>query len=729
MRKLLLSLLACTLVASTAWAADIDKKKLSASTQQLLHNQATMAASKRAPETQKPISAFVHIASTDAIAQMQNLGVIIDSEFDGFVTARIPANVLNDVIDLPSVTYVNVAEKVTLHSDSARIYTQVYDVLNFTQAARDAGLETAYTGQGVIVGVVDMGIDFRHKAFKDVNGKCRISHAYYNKQLSLQPDTIVNTGEYSHGTHTSSIAAGSSVINDNENATVTVTNEHDRATWGGMAPDAELYLCEATDLRNVDVVNYYKAIADYAYKSGKPCVINSSFGINVGPHDGTGELCAAVNQLTKRNNVIFVKAAGNSNTDKMYTYAKISANSGANILWLNPWGMTCDENSDIDQDQGGYFGVFARTPETRFTVQTHIVDTITGQLMYSSPVYHFDSKYNLNAQDKIEYQKYFNGYINVQMAYDINNGKYYSYLRPVYIAGDDDTGDFYKEDAPNFAVITTILPENDNDEFYIDAWANYTSFGDNNTISTSKLAGFTTTPASDDCCVGTEDLTMSYISVGAYITRLQEWTYGNDPVTLKEKLGDIAFFSSYSDPNYGPLSNTDDAMSRPDVAAPGYWIVAAVPRKSNDSFVNTDAQNPYACNAGTSMASPVVTGIVALWMQVAQANGIELNTDSIRHIINVTGDHDQFTNDADGTYKVVFGPGGKINALKGIAYILNRAAEQSSVTETTLPDKPIASVRYVTLDGKTSTTPFPGVNLIVTRFTDGTEHVTKQILP
>jgi len=134
---------------------------------------------------------------------------------------------------------------------------------------------------------------------------------------------------------------------------------------------------------------------------------------------------------------------------------------------------------------------------------------------------------------------------------------------------------------------------------------------------------------------------------------------------------------------------------------------------------------------GTSMSCPVVSGIIALWLQAAKANDLSLGVDDIRSIIEKTADKDEFTNDADGNPVPAFGPNGKINAVKGIVEILNMAAEKAAINQPDADEtaKPIKEVFYVNLNGSMSKSPFTGeVNLKVTRYTDDTESVVK-IMP
>jgi subtilisin family serine protease len=85
-------------------------------------------------------------------------------------------------------------------------------------------------------------------------------------------------------------------------------------------------------------------------------------------------------------------------------------------------------------------------------------------------------------------------------------------------------------------------------------------------------------------------------------------------------LGKIAYFSSR-----GP---TRDGRLKPEVVAPGYYVLG--PEKGT---------NDYILMAGTSMASPVVAGLVAL---ILEANP-NLNVDEVRGILSSQALSDGFT--------------------------------------------------------------------------------------
>ena len=86
-------------------------------------------------------------------------------------------------------------------------------------------------------------------------------------------------------------------------------------------------------------------------------------------------------------------------------------------------------------------------------------------------------------------------------------------------------------------------------------------------------------------------------------------------------------------------------------------------------------ENWYLFTQGTSMSAPVVTGIVALWMQ---ANP-ELTANEIINIIKETSDNDDWTTDLENipSHNKVQAGYGKINCLKGLKKITGATAIES----------------------------------------------------
>ena len=75
----------------------------------------------------------------------------------------------------------------------------------------------------------------------------------------------------------------------------------------------------------------------------------------------------------------------------------------------------------------------------------------------------------------------------------------------------------------------------------------------------------------------------------------------------------------------------------------------------------------YGRMSGTSMATPMVAGIVALWMQAATECGKVLSLSEVKQIMKETAIKDWWV--TDGPNATHFG-NGKIDALAGIKYIL-----------------------------------------------------------
>ena len=223
--------------------------------------------------------------NTALVNRLKSAGVQVTSQYDGFVAARISNQVTPQaVMAIDGVKHVSLATPLVTCSDSARYYSRVDAVL------KGQGFERAYTGKGVIVGVIDCGFDFNHINLCDDEGNTRVKAVYMPLDNSGNSPVI-------HG-----LTLPGSCYED-ATAIRRLTTDDASSVHGTMTAGIA-----AGGYRPNGWANCISYIVDYASRAGKPCVINISLGTNVGPHDGTSFLTRIFNQVSGPGRVIVVSA-------------------------------------------------------------------------------------------------------------------------------------------------------------------------------------------------------------------------------------------------------------------------------------------------------------------------------------------------------------------------------------------------------------------------------------
>lgn len=220
-----------------------------------------------------------------------------------------------------------------------------------------------FKGQGVVVGVIDSGIDWRHGAFvigdggpgptsrilglwdhfltaegSESAGPAGVGVVYTRQNITdaLQSSGTVRSFDKNakdevsgHGSHVAGIAAG-----DGSPATCC----HTGGTYVGVAPRADILFVrydytEDTSLgANVRLVDALDWIFHHPDAAGKPVVINISQGDNLGPHDGTTLVERTIDNLvTAQSGRAVVVAAGNFAQTKCHVEGTVGGNDTVEI--------------------------------------------------------------------------------------------------------------------------------------------------------------------------------------------------------------------------------------------------------------------------------------------------------------------------------------------------------------------------------------------------------------
>ena len=356
-----------------------------------LHKQRRLIASPDTVAGRAYISCFIHLKDVNDTSALTALGVEIEETFDGldFITARVPVDQIEAVADNDNVTRIKVAQCMRPTTDTSRQLTNVDDLLTQSADATAMGITSKYDGTGVVLGVIDNGIDFQHIAFKDKNGNSRIKRAYvydgYNAKeytsITSSSPTTDDTAE-DHGTHTATTAGGSSVIVNGSN--VTVTDDHSKATYGGMAPGADLYLAGVNGLADTYLVNALKKMVTYADGQGKPLVVSNSWGSGWGPRDGKGEWADLVANYfgdSHPGHIILFAASNDAGHSKDNEggglfVRKSSASSSAPLGTI----LRCASYSDTDAGYS-YYGLFACAwSDKQLACKLYVLDSSTGEI-------------------------------------------------------------------------------------------------------------------------------------------------------------------------------------------------------------------------------------------------------------------------------------------------------------------------------------------------------------
>ena len=593
-------------------------------------------------------------------AALRAAGISVQSVCEHFVTALVRTPDLKRLAVLSQVEWVDPG---SLH----KIQTDVSIPETGARLVQGSFLNsTPYTGRGAIVVIYDTGIDWKHMDFRDPAdpSKSRIlaiwdqtltpsgtetnpsgfgygveyTKAQIDAELGSSPPGFVREADSNgHGTHVAGIAVGNGLSFGGK--------------YTGMAPGADIVVVKGgngtfSEARMVDGLQY---ATNTGVRFGKPVAFNFSIVSQEGAHDGTSADEVALDNFVSVPGRAAVASAGNDGDSFVHQGGTVPPGGSDTIrIVVPPYAPTPGPDNDsffIDVWLEDFGSVDAKVVSPTGKAYTALADQTGG----TSP----DT--GDGTTELFVYTSPANTHINAWL---------------------------YVHDAPGTPVPASgtwllILSNRSagNSQVY-DSWLPLRTVGAN----TVSAAG-----ADNDKSITMPATSRGVISAGAYVTKWDWPSYDGSQYTYDittNRTSDIASFSSH-----GP---TADGRQKPDLAAPGQGIVAAM---SSTADTMGEAPIMYAGKKhwvlqGTSMAAPHVTGACALLL----GSSPSLSAPEIKQLLQAGAHPDPFTASVPNS---IWGYG-KLDILEAMARHLSSGAQ---VVRTTMAYDSAGLNSFVTLTG------------------------------
>ena len=643
-------------IAVTAQVSD----KLSVDARMMLEKTTSSVAAARSM-TDSPLPFIIRIdenRAAETIEALREAGAVLRAQIGSQLSAEIPLSCLSAVEAIEGVVRIGTAGAAPKPMTDVTRKEVGVSALDGTEGTVG---DMAYTGKDVTVAVIDIGFDFQHPAFKDSEGRTRIK-AYYSpfdnggtpvviNGMQL-PGSVYDTPEQiaklvsdfkyqSHGTHTSTIAAGT----------------RSAQGWGGMAPDADIVLCAYVDMssmsteKKVETMSPFPSVFDalaflkyYQEKSGKPMAVNMSIGNVAGPHNGRDEMPLAIRDFIAPGRLVAI-SSGNDGAEPRHLKKVFASDKDTLRTMLQEEDLQLEGYIQQKAPLSAQLTLYeALAEDGNFVYQDHENYNIKWTAKWKSPVISAgaDGTYKLNAIDDPKLAEYFPGEIYLKLDFDETLGttqlKFNHTLTPVY-----------------------------GYSFELSLWS---TAGTQIDLFNAKMQAM----GRANCTSGNTELSCNNwasaekaVSVGNYCANTTYRSLFNekDEDSAKLILGDISRESSY-----GKALN---GRQIPMVAAPGTNILSAVSQFYIIDF-QTDKEKSYNKDmtwqnglydslTGTSMSSPAVAGIFALWLQADPT----LSPEDLEAILKETCRTDDFTKASPQRFGY-----GKVDAKRGLELVLER---------------------------------------------------------
>ena len=259
-------------------------------------------------------------------------GIQVVPLFGGYAVVTLPESEIDAYSDREQIEFIEKPKRLYFETLQAREASCILPV----QAGAN-GL----TGEGILVGVVDSGVDYFHPDFRNEDGSSRILRLWDQSLDGKPPRGYVTGTEYTKEEIDKALAleetegrrlVPSRDFSGHGTAVLGIAAGNGRASGGvnrGVAYESDLLVVKMGNAREnsfprtTELMEGIDYLIRQAVKMGRPIAINISFGNNYGSHQGDSLLETYLSNAANVGRSVICVGSGNNGNDRIHTAGQL----------------------------------------------------------------------------------------------------------------------------------------------------------------------------------------------------------------------------------------------------------------------------------------------------------------------------------------------------------------------------------------------------------------------
>lgn len=259
-------------------------------------------------------------------------GIQVVPLFGGYAVVTLPELEIDAYSDREQVEFIEKPKRLYFETFEGREASCILPVQN-----GDDGL----SGEGILVGVVDSGVDYFHPDFRNEDGSSRILKLWDQSIPGNPPEGYIRGTEYMKDEMDEALALGetegrrlvpSRDFSRHGTAVLGIAAGNGRALGGvnrGIAYKSDLLVVKMGNAREnsfprtTELMEGIDYLVRQATQMGKPIAVNISFGNNYGSHRGDSLLETYISNAVNVGRSVICVGTGNNGNDRIHAAGKL----------------------------------------------------------------------------------------------------------------------------------------------------------------------------------------------------------------------------------------------------------------------------------------------------------------------------------------------------------------------------------------------------------------------